>query len=124
MKCNNCANYLEKLDVCKFCSFEENTTSISSDDWDILHLDEDKGWEHIQIRDRLISKGIDCYCVDIWFDKNMAYLMGVREDSSKVAEVLGVHEEIIYHQMEYDFMILNLFQEKYLRKEFCEECDD
>ena len=86
-------------------------------EWDILHLNEEDGWEHEQIRDRLHLKGIDCYSADIWFEKNMAFLLGVDPwKSDKVAEALGLHREVIYTDGEHQFMILNLYQEKDLRE--------
>ena len=86
-------------------------------EWDILHLNEEDGWEHEQIRDRLHLKGIDCYSADIWFGNDMAFLIGVDPwKSDKVAKVLGLHREVIYTDGEHQFMILNLYQEKDLRE--------
>ncbi|MBR3208726.1 MAG: hypothetical protein IKF82_00500 [Bacilli bacterium] len=118
MKCRFCSNYMEQLDTCKFCNFEfdESFDSYVNDDWDILNLTgEDKDWEHIQILDRLMLKGIQCYKADIWFDNNIAYLLGCRASVNNLAKVLNMHEECIYNDGESDFIILNLFQEKYLR---------
>ena len=127
MKCNFCENYLVAVDRCKFCHFEfaESYEPLRSDDWDIMNLSEENGWEHEQIRDRLHLKGIDCYGADYWFDNNMAFLMGVRAtDVDKVADALNLHREVIYVDGEHQFMILNLYQEKDLRKEqkSCESC--
>ena len=118
MKCKFCGNYMSELDTCKFCHFEldENIPS-NSDDWDIMSLNEEDGWEHEQILDRLHLNGIDCYQADIWFDNNMAFLMGVNpSDKDRIARVLGLHRDVIYYDGEHSFMILNLFQEKHLRR--------
>lgn len=118
MRCKFCKNYDNVNDVCKFCDFKFNNDfdSYKSDDWDILDLtDEDNDWEHIQILDRLHLFGIDCYKTDFWFDNNMAYLLGVKASPEKIAKVLNMHRDAIYYDGESDFMILNLFQEKYLR---------
>jgi hypothetical protein len=45
----------------------------------------------------------------------MAYLLGVRASVDEVARVLGLHKESIYWDSENDLMILNLFQESYIR---------
>ena len=119
MKCRFCNNYMSELDTCKFCHFEFNENEYGhykSDDWDILNLKEEDGWEHIQILDRLYLKKIDCYKADIWYNNDMAYLLGVRSSAEKIAKTLNLHPEVVYHDGENDFMILNLFQEKYLRK--------
>ena len=118
---------MTELDTCKFCHFERDKSynPFSKDDWDIMSLDADDGWEHEQIRDRLHLKGIDCYGADIWFDNNMAFLMGVNpSDLDRIADALKLHKEVIYMDGEHQFMILNLYQEKHLRKEqkSCESC--
>lgn len=127
MKCNSCGNYMKELDTCKFCHFEPSQ-STAKGDWDILNLEEENGWEHIQIRDRLHSQGIDCYEADIWFDKNMAFLIGVdSQEIEKVAKALGIHRDVIYADGDHRFLILNLYQEKHLRKEEVDEphrCED
>jgi hypothetical protein len=48
-------------------------------------------------------------------DNNIAYLIGVRADKSRVADALHISEEVIYSDLDKGFMIINLFQEKYLR---------
>lgn len=126
-KCRFCENYLTKLDRCKFCHFEKDKdyNPFVKDNWDIMSLNAEDGWEHKQIIDRLHSQGIDCYSADIWFDNNMAFLMGVDPSKrDKVARVLKLHNEVIYVDGEHQFMILNLYQEKDLRKEqkSCESC--
>ena len=112
MRCKYCQNYLSKLGRCKFCHFEYE----ESDDWDILDLDECDGWEHEQILNRLHSQGIDCVVADIYFDKNMAYLVGCFADTYKIAKVLGLHKESVYGNNDNGIVLLNLFQEKCIRK--------
>ena len=67
MKCRFCQNYMSALDTCKFCHFEldKDYDPFIKDDWDIMSLKEEDGWEHEQILDRLHLNGIDCYQADI-----------------------------------------------------------
>ena len=83
-------------------------------DWDILNIDEEEEWTHIQIRDRLNECNIDCYFADMWVD-DMAFLIGCNASDYQIAKALGIHRECIYNDFEHCFVILNLFQEKYLR---------
>ncbi len=121
MKCNYCTNYLSELDTCKFCSFEfdeEAYFSPSYSDFDIMSMNEEDGWEHEQIMNRLRANGVDCFSADIWWDNNMAIILGVNPSKRReVAKALGINEDVIYTDGEHDYMILNLFQEKYLRGE-------
>lgn len=114
-KCGYCENYMVGLDECKFCHFEPEEEYLK-DDWDILNLDEDYEWEHLQIMYRLQSQNIDCLGADIWYDNNMAYLVGCTSNSDRIAKALGIHVECIYSQFELGFVILNLFQEKCIRE--------
>lgn len=118
MNCKFCQNYLSKLDRCKFCHFEfdESHDTYKSDDWDILNLKEEDGWEHIQILDRLRLNGVECYQADIWFDDNLAVLIGCMADKSVLSRVLNINEDVIYCDYEQGNIILNLYQEKCLRK--------
>lgn len=106
------------MDRCKFCHFEfdESYDSYKSDDWDILNLKEEDGWEHIQILDRLRLNGVECYQADIWFDNNIAVLIGCMADSRTISRVLNINEEVIYRLDECGNIVLNLYQEKCLRK--------
>lgn len=117
-KCRYCENYMDGVGRCKYCHFEyckdKYFQSIKSDDWDIFNLDENE-WEHLQILDRLYSKDIQCYQADIWWDNNMAYLLGCRASTDTIAKALNLHPEVVYNDGEEDFVLLNLFQEKYLR---------
>lgn len=104
------------LDSCKFCHFEYDEF-YTRDDWDILNLDDDEEWSHLQVLKRLHSKNLPCLFVDMWTDNNMVVLIGCNVFSNKLAEVLGVHEECIYNEPDQAFVIINLYQEKCLRKE-------
>ena len=114
MKCNYCKNKLIELDTCKFCHFEPEDY-YTRDDWDILNLDDDYEWGHLQILYRLHAKGLPCLFADTWLDNNIAWLIGCNVFTSKLAEVLGVHVECIYNQSDQSFVIINLFQEKCIR---------
>ena len=140
MKCKDCMFYMDVLDTCMFCDYVSKTEcdedflievqkrinddkyvehlkeSLARDKkWDILNLKEEDGWEHMQIQQRLFDKGIECLFADIWFDDNIAFILGCKNGSERVARALNVHEEVIYNDFEHGLMILNLFQEKYLR---------
>ena len=114
MRCDFCANFLNELDRCKFCHFEYEEF-YTRDDWDIMNLDDDVEWGHIQILNRLRSKGIDCYSADVWWDDNVAYLVGCKANNQELAGVLGVDERCIYNDYEHMFIILNLHMEKAIR---------
>lgn len=117
MKCKFCSNYMGELDTCKFCHFEfdEDSDYYVSDDWDILNLPEENGWEHIQILDRLHLNGIECFSADIWFDNDMAYLTGCFEHTDKIAKVLGLNRESVYNDVDCGLVLLNLYKEKMIR---------
>lgn len=118
-KCRVCDNYLAGVDTCKFCHFEwaRDYPPTNDSEWDILDLDDNIEWSHLQILDRLHYKGIECLMADIWYNNEVAYLIGVHADTSRVARALGVYEECIFNDVEHGWMILNLFKEKYLRGE-------
>lgn len=119
MRCNICDNYLRGLEQCKFCSFEWATEPPwMGDDWDILDMNPEEEWEHLQIQYRLKAKGIECLTADIWWDENLAIVIGAKATPNKVAEALGVDEDVIYDDSERGWMILNLYQEKCLRLGF------
>ena len=115
MKCGYCANYMVGLETCKFCSFEYDEWYVK-DDWDILNLDDDYEWSHIQIQNRLHAKGLPCSFVDIWSNKNIAILLGCNVYTERIAEVLGVHEDCIYNWSDQAMIIINLYQEKCIRE--------
>ena len=83
--------------------------------FDILNLDDDIEWSHIQLLKYLNENGIECVFADMWTDDNIAWLVGCNTNNRRLAKVLGVHEECIYNHMDQCFVIINLFQEKYLR---------
>ena len=117
-KCRICENYLVGLDTCKFCSFElcDDYPPCNDDEFDILDLNDDVEWSHLQILDRLHSKGLSCSFADIWSDNNIAMLLGCNVFTSKIAEVLGVHEESIYNWTDQAMIIINLYQERCVRE--------
>ena len=123
MKCKFCVNYEKESDKCKNCQFEfnEEYEFFKKDDWDILNLKEEDGWEHIQIMDRLYLNDVECLFADIWWDNNLAILIGTTSKVGVIADVLNVHKEVIYPLDEKGLMIINLFQEKYLRGELDEQ---
>lgn len=118
-RCRVCNNYLNGLERCKYCKFKwaDEYPPTSDDEWDILDLDDDIEWSHFQIIDRLYYKGIECLSADIWYDNELAYLIGVKGSSDEVANALGIHKECIFDDYEHCWMILNLFKERYLRGE-------
>lgn len=121
-KCRICENYLQGLDTCKFCSFELSTEyPPCTDDFDILNLDDDIEWSFIQILDRLHSKGLPCVFADMWSDNNIVILVGCNVFTSKIAEVLGVHEECVYNWTDQAMVVINLYQEKCIREKENEE---
>ena len=116
MKCSICSNYLNELDRCKYCSFEyDEESGYRSDDWDILSLDDEDGWTHEQIMVRLFAKGIKCLMTDIWWDNNLAYVIGADASAERVADALNIHRESIYDCGILPMLILNLGLEKELR---------
>ena len=122
-KCNICDNYLRGIKRCKFCNFEYATEVPWTDDsWDILDLDDDIEWSHLQIMYRLKAKGIECVKADIWFDENIAVVVGANANTYNVAKALGVHERCIYTD-EFGIKIINLYQEKAIRLGLDKEID-
>ena len=116
MKCHICSNYLHGIDRCKYCSFEyDDTLPWTNDEWDILDMDDDAEWSHLQIMYRLKAKGIECLYADIWYKNNLAIIVGAKADSETVAMALGVNPEVVYDAGDLPLLIINLFQEKCLR---------
>lgn len=120
MKCEYCANYLEGIDSCKFCHFEYDNF-YTRDNWNILDLDDNIEWSHLQILNRLHAKGLPCSFADIWVDNNIVLLLGCNVFTYKIAEVLGVHEECVYNWSDQAMIIINTFQEKCIRRKELEE---
>lgn len=119
-KCGYCANFMYNINRCKFCHFEP-VEYYSRDNFDILELDEDYEWVHLQILYRLHSKNLPCSFADIWTDNNIAILMGCNVQTWKIAKVLGVHEECIYNWSDQAMIIINLYMEKCIRKKEAKE---
>lgn len=114
MRCEYCQNYLSELDRCKFCSFEYEE-KIVSDDWDIFNLNEDDGWEHKQILARLHSQKVECIFADIYFDYDIAFLIGCYATSQKIANALNLNIKSVYGNNDNGLVILNLHKEKAYR---------
>ena len=114
---------MEGVGTCKFCSFEYEE-SYSRDDWDIFELD----WErecHNDILYRLWAKKIECLFADIWWNNDVAYLLGCFASTSSIARALNIHEESVYGNLDNGLVILNLYQERHLRmidESCCEDC--
>ena len=117
-KCRVCDNYLRGLDRCKYCEFEWATDYAPTINvtLDIFDLDDDVEWVHLQILDRLHYKKIDCLFTDMWID-DLAILIGCTASNRAIADALHIHEEVVYRDDVHGVVILNLFQEKYLRGE-------
>lgn len=119
LNCAICTHFINGK--CKYCQFEyDEEYNPFRNDWDILNLNDDVEWSHLQIQYRLWSKGIECLMADIWWDNNLAYLIGVKASRRDVADALNIHEEVVYDAGEMPLLIINLFQEKYLRGDLCE----
>ena len=89
---------------------------MTSNKWDIFSLDDDEGWSHLQIQQRLAKEGIECIVADIWGNENMAYLVGCdTHNKLRIAMALNINEECVYVDDLHGLIIINLFQEKYLR---------
>ena len=116
MNCKFCKNYIIEEDMCDFCQFEYKHASVLLDNWSIFGLDADgeSEWAHIQILDRLHEKGIECLFADIWYNENIAFIIGAKADADDIAKALNLHKECVYTEFEHGMVILNLFQEKYL----------
>lgn len=118
-KCRICKNYEYEPygnEHCKYCDFKyDDDLPWTRDDFDVLNMDEESEWGHLQILYRLYAKDIDCLFADIWFDNNVAIIIGVKNNDTGVARALGIHKECIYNDSEHGMMILNLYQEKCLR---------
>lgn len=123
MKCEYCANYMNGIGECKFCHFEYEEHYVS-DDWDILELDDDYEWSHLQILNRIHSKKLPCLFADIWSDDNIAWLVGCNVFTDKIADVLGVHSDCVYNQSDQSFIVINLFMEKCIRRLKEEKCKE
>ena len=116
-RCRLCNHYMSGMEQCKYCEFElaDDYPPTDDDKWDILDLDDNIEWGHLQIIDRLYYKGIECLSADIWYDNELAYIIGVKGSREEVAKALGINVECIFDDVEHSWMILNLFKEKCIR---------
>ena len=115
-KCFGCANRLDKLDICKYCHYEP-LEEFKGDNWDILLCKDDDGWHHHQILWRLYAKDIECLFADIWMSENIAILIGCNTNNmGRVADALGVNKKVLYNDSEHGLIIINLLEEKLLRR--------
>ena len=120
MKCKICTNYDfidEKCCNCEF-EFDEDLYWNNDEKWDILELDDDYEWSHLQIMYRLKSKNIECITADIWWDNDLAIIIGADKSVESVAEALGVSDDVVYDAGLKPLYIINLFKEKWLRGYF------
>lgn len=84
-------------------------------EWDIFDMKDEDGWFHHQLMYRLKDKEIDHLFADIWYGEDMAYIVGCKDNPKRVAMALNIHQDVIYEDPEHCIMILNLFQEKFIR---------
>ena len=116
MKCHICSNYLQGIQRCKYCSFEfDDDLPWTNDEWDILDMDDDAEWSHLQIMYRLKAKGIECLYTDIWADDNLAIIIGAKASSDDISRALGVDKASVYDAGELPLIVVNLYQEKIIR---------
>ena len=115
-KCGYCKNFDLNSEKCSNCGFEYdgNYNPFEKDDWDILDLKYEDGYEHHQILWRLWSHDVDCVFVDIWIGE-MAFILGVNSSVEMIADALNMHKKAIYYDYEHDLCILNLIEERMLR---------
>lgn len=83
MMCKTCVSYDKDEDCCIFC--KGYNPDIKPDKWDIFDLNDDE-WEHIQLRERLYEKGIDCLFCDMWTDKKFWCLDGYESETSVIID--------------------------------------
>lgn len=116
-RCNYCTESKSNGTDCPHCQFQYNKSYFpyKSDDWDILNLDDNLEWPHLQILYRLHLNDIECLRADIWVDDNIAVLIGCQADTERIARVLKVHEDCVYVDGLNPLVIINLYQEKHLR---------
>lgn len=126
-RCRVCENYLRGLEQCKFCSFEWALDYPPTSDYgfDLLDLDGEIEWEHLQLMDRLYYKKIECLFADIFPDE-LAFIIGCNSSSEKIADALNVDKRSVYCDYEHSLIIVNLIQEKLIRlgKDIDEMWDD
>lgn len=115
MKCDNCMNYMEKLDTCKFCSYEEKEV-------DIVEI-KDYYRLYDAIKSQLYSIGVIHPIIYVSGDLNIAYLYGCNTTVKEIAKALNIPICCISVDYIHDIMILNLLEEKLIRfmkdKDWC-----
>ncbi len=116
-RCNYCTESKSDGRDCPHCKFkfDEDYFPYKDDDWDILKLDDDLEWSHLQILYRLHLEGVECLRADIWVDDNLAVLVGCKANTETIARVLNVHKDCVYEDGLNSLVIINLYQEKHLR---------
>lgn len=113
-KCKSCNNFLTKLERCKFCHFDLKERRSNDKFFNLLSLDDGEKLK-FQIISHLYNKGIECLYVDVCSENNLVLLIGIDESKSKIAKTLGIHKDVIYQDSKHNLVMLNLFQEKFLR---------
>ena len=116
-RCRVCENYLHGAEVCKYCHFEWSIKyPACNDNWDILDLEEEYEHGHLQLMDRLFSNNIECLYADMWCDDSIAFILGCNAKTYDIAKAFGVSENSVYNDYEHSFVIINLYQEKFIRR--------
>ena len=114
MECNVCKNYNMELDECECCCFELDSTKLSMGFdlfTDILEVDDAPSL----LTEYLNKHNVSCLYSDVWGDTNIAFIIGCYTDKYTICKVLGLHEDVVSVDSFHGWVILNLFQEKYLR---------
>ncbi|MBO5180145.1 MAG: hypothetical protein J6B87_07375 [Clostridia bacterium] len=123
-KCRICEHYISEEQGCTKCDFEwAKSYTPCTENFDILSLNDDEEWAHLQVLDRLHYKKVDCLAADIWIDDNLCFLVGCNAQPDIISQALGINKECVYNDFEHCFVIINLFQEKYLRRMLDDEND-
>lgn len=108
-------NYMEKLDTCKFCSYEEKEV-------DIVEI-KDYYRLYDAIKSQLYSIGVIHPIIYVSGDLNIAYLYGCNTTVKEIAKALNIPICCISVDYIHDIMILNLLEEKLIRfmkdKDWC-----
>ena len=115
-KCTICNNYNFNTEECSRCEFEYGEELYwNRDDFDIFKIDDEYEWSHLQMMRRLKSEGIECLYADMWWDNNLAIVIGADASRERVASALNVHRDCVYDLGTMPMYILNLLQEKLIR---------
>ena len=84
--------------------------------FNILNLNDDVEWSHIQLQNHLWDNNIQCLYCDMYTNDNLAILVGCNVLDYELSRVLGVHKDCIYRFDELGLIVLNLYQEINLHK--------